>query len=76
MNERQHMVGATVVYVDSHGNPYRFERHGAKVDCICDPVHNLICHWHAQKLPDPEMALRSQAVGVPLDGPQVCQEVP
>ena len=45
MSARKYMVGGTVVYADKHG-PYRFERAGVQVPCVCDERYGLICAYH------------------------------
>jgi hypothetical protein len=39
------VVGRTIVFVDSHSNPYEFRRDGVEVECVCDPGH-LVCLYH------------------------------
>jgi len=39
-------VGRTVVHIDSHGNPFKFERDGIEVPCVCDPDSGMTCLRH------------------------------
>lgn len=43
-------VGRTVVYVDSHGDPWKFVRDGVPVDCVCDPDSGLKCEYHSRSM--------------------------
>jgi hypothetical protein len=51
MSTRQYMIGVTMVLADRHG-PYQFwRRDGAgwvQVECVYDPVHNLVCKFHEE----------------------------
>jgi hypothetical protein len=45
MNKKT-LVGRTAVLWDSHGVPYRFERDGVEVPCVCDPETGKVCLKH------------------------------
>jgi len=47
---RKNLVGRTTVYIDSHGNPYRFERDGVQVSCVCDETTGMVCQYHEARL--------------------------
>lgn len=38
------------MYIDSHGDPYRFEQDGQVVACVCDPQTGLVCQYHEARL--------------------------
>lgn len=51
------LAGRTVVYADSRGDPYRFERDGVEVGCVCDPAPDgtgIVCVLHDRE-PDRPM---------------------
>lgn len=50
MSNRKYTVGRTTVFVDSHRNPYGFERDGQVVSCVCDEAAGLMCRSHAGRL--------------------------
>jgi hypothetical protein len=50
-----HQVGRTTVYVDSHGDPFRFVREGVEVPCVCDSESGVTCRFDHSR----EMRLRA-----------------
>ena len=40
-----HQVGRTMVYVDSHGDPFKFVRDGIEVPCVCDSDSGITCSF-------------------------------
>jgi len=46
---RKHLVGRTTVYIDSHGDQYRFVRDGHDVICVCDETTGMVCRYHAAR---------------------------
>jgi hypothetical protein len=48
INSRDHLVGRTMVRAD-RGGPWRFERGGQAVECICDEVTWMTCQYHAER---------------------------
>lgn len=48
INQVDHWIGRTMVRAD-RGGPWRFERGGQVVECICDPACNLTCRYHAER---------------------------
>jgi hypothetical protein len=49
------LVGQTTVFWDSMGDPYRFERDGVEVPCVCDPATGAVCGLHKR---DPDAPYR------------------
>lgn len=47
-SSRDHLVGRTMVRAD-RGGPWRFERDGQAVECICDPNVGIVCQYHAER---------------------------
>lgn len=49
-SSRDHWIGRTMVRAD-RGGPWRFERDGQAVNCVCDPEVGITCEYHARDIP-------------------------
>jgi hypothetical protein len=45
VNHRDHFVGRVLVRAD-RGGPWRFERCGQVVECVCDNMTGITCQYH------------------------------
>jgi hypothetical protein len=50
IHQADHWIGATLVRAD-RGGPWRFERDGQAVECVCDAADGITCEFHARGLP-------------------------
>lgn len=48
VSQVDHWIGRTMVRAD-RGGPWRFERDGLAVDCICDAATGIVCEYHAER---------------------------